>query len=388
MLDHPSIQTLMSPAHQALRQRAAETFQAGNLETFLGPEGYLAKASWRRLGEEGFLAPSLPRELGGQGLGLLGAVIMNEAFSRLGDLGITLGMHVQNEITAYWLATTAQKSLRRRYLPELVAGRLVGCTCDTEPGGRIETTAERVGDELVIRGRKIYIVNGVNADLCFVSLLLDGEMATVLVEKDLPGVRILHVFDKLGTRAIDSALLEFDGVRVPATHVVSRRGVQQLMHWNMVMTRARLLISADAYFAHGEALARILAYGKTRQIGSRPLASWPINRHALARAAVDQALMRAGLVELFHKMHGGRCPVAEAAALKWLCVERAARFALHCAELQGGAGYMRDSPYLSLHGEILGLKMAGGSPTTMRVIANGALSCQEQFDANPTREVA
>src|SRR4029077_17729043 len=100
-----------------------------------------------------------------------------------------------------------------RYLPEMIAGRLVGCACDTEPGGPMASTATRDGGELVVNARKLYVVNGDNADLCFVTLRLDGEMATVLVEKERPGVRVLEVFDKLGTRAIDSATIEFAPVR-------------------------------------------------------------------------------------------------------------------------------------------------------------------------------
>jgi len=382
MLDHPLIAEHLTPAHHKLRQRAGGYFTAERLAGLRrSPDGFLKKEAWPEFGRQGFLGVSLPQELGGQGLGLTGSLILNEAFSRVGDLGLTLGMHVHNEITVYWLATTEEEALRKKFLPEMLAGRLLGCTCDTEPEGRVESTAVRDGRDLVIHGRKIYIVNGYNSDLCFVSLLLDGEMATVLVEKDRPGVSVTKVFDKLGTRVIDSALLEFEGVRVPAEHVVSRRGLQQLMHWNMVMTRARFLIAADACFVQGHLLEGMLAYGKERLIGRRALARWPINRHAIAHAAADHALMRSGLVDLFRVMNERRYPVAEAAAVKWFCVDRTARFARLCAELQGGAGYMHESQFLTAYAQVLGLAMAGGSPTTMRVIANGALACQEEIDA-------
>ena len=382
VLDHPAWERVFTPEHRDLRERARRFFAAFRLQDWVtGPGGHLAKARWEELGRQGFLGVSLPRELGGQGLGLLGSLILSEAAAQLPDLGISLGLHCQTDITAQWLATAHEPRVRDRYLPDMIAGRLVGCACDTEPGRQMESTATRDGDELVVHGRKLYVVNGFNADLCFVTLKLDGEMATVLVEKERPGVRVLKVFDKLGTRAIDSAMIDFDGVRVPAANLSSKRGVRQLMQWNKVMTVARFLMCADACFLHRRLLDRMLEYGGRRIVEGHPLSSWPINRHALARAAADQELMRAGLRDRFERLEARQNAVAEVAALKWLCVDRTSRFAALCAEMHGGAGYMWDSEFLIAHAQILGLKMAGGSSTTMKSIAGQALAYREELEA-------
>jgi len=388
VLDHPAFERHFTPAHRELRERARSYFDPSRLAGWVGGPGghlrHLRKAQWEELGREGFLGISLPVELGGLGLGLLGALILSEATARLGDLGISLGLHCQTEITAHWLATAHGAEVRDRYLPEMIAGRLVGCACDTEPGGAMASTAAATGGgggELVVEGRKLYVVNGANADLCFVTLKLAGESATVLVEKERAGVSVLKVFDKLGTRAIDSAMIDFAGVRVPAAHLATKRGVRQLMHWNKVMTTARFLMCADACFLHARLLARILEYGGGRIVDGRSLASWPVNRHALARAAADQELMRAGLIDRFELLEKQRNAVAEVAALKWFCVDRTARFAALCAELQGGAGYMWDSEFLVAQAQILGLKMAGGSLTTMKAIAGQALAYREELEA-------
>jgi alkylation response protein AidB-like acyl-CoA dehydrogenase len=382
LLDHPVFARLFTPAHRELRERARRAFDPAQLPAWVnGPGGYLTKAQWQELGRLGFVGVSLPRELGGQGLGLLGALILSEAAAQLGDLGISLGLHCQTEITASWLATAHDAAVRDRYLPEMIAGRLVGCACDTEPAGPLSATAVRDGGELVVNARKLYVVNGANADLCFVTLRLDGEMATVLVEKERPGVQVLKVFDKLGTRSIDSAMIDFADVRVPAANLSAKRGVRQLMQWNKVMTEARFLMCADACLLHALLLARILEHGKTRMIDGHPLASWPLNRHALARAAADQELMRAGLADRFEQLESRRNAVAEVAALKWFCVDRTARFAALCTEMQGGAGYMWDSEFLRAQAQILGLKMAGGSLTTMLTIAGQALAHREELEA-------
>jgi len=381
MFGHAAIQRHMTAEHHAFRAQTAEYFASFEVNDWLAPEGFLKKELWPELGRRGFLGISLAQEMGGRGLGMLGSLIMNESLSQFDDVGLSLGLHIQNEITAYWLVSTQQEALRRKYLPEMIRGRLVGCTCDTELGGRVDSTAVRDGDELIVNGRKAFIVNAVNADLCFVSLMLDGELATVLVEKDRPGVSVLKVFDKLGTRCIDSVVIGFDDVRVPAENLVSSRGVQQLIHWNMVMTRARFLISADAYFIHALALKRILEYGAKRMIGQKPLSHWPINRHAIARATADAELMRAGITDLLAQFQRKQCPVATAAGVKWFCVDRARELTSLCAEMEGGAGYMHDSRFLFAYAQVRGLMMAGGTPTTMKVIANGAMACQEEIDA-------
>jgi alkylation response protein AidB-like acyl-CoA dehydrogenase len=236
-------------------------------------------------------------------------------------------------------------------------------------------------DELVVSGRKLYVINGSNADLCFVTLRLEGEMATVLVEKERRGVSVVKVHDKLGTRAVDSATLAFDRVRVPAANLATKRGVRQLMHWNKVMTIARFLMCADACFLHGLLLERIVGYAKRRIVEGRPLACWPVNRQALTRAVADHALMDAGLIDRFEQLEAGRNAVAEVAALKSFCVDRTTRFAAVCAEWHGGAGYMWDSEFLRAHAQILGLKMAGGSSMTMKTIAGQALAHREELEA-------
>ena len=382
-LDHPELERRFTPEHRELRERARSHFDPARLGDWVRePGGYLRKETWEEFGALGFLGVSLSRELGGQGLGLLGALILAEAASQLGDLGVSLGLHCQTEITAHWLATAHEPEVRDRYLPGMISGLLVGCACDTEPGRHMESTAVRDGDELVVNARKLFIVNGANADLCFVTLKVEGESATVLVEKDRPGVRVLKVFDKFGTRSIDQAMLEFDNVRVPAANLSTKRGVRQLMHWNKVMTAARYLMCADACFLHRRLLDRMLEYGNKRSVEGRPLANWPINRHALARAAADQELMEAGLLDGLDLLESPKNAVAEIAALKWFCVDRTSRFATLCAELHGGAGYMwGESEFLFGQAQIAGLKMSGGSLTTMKAIAGQALAYREELEA-------
>ncbi|MFC8274231.1 acyl-CoA dehydrogenase family protein [Streptomyces sp. NPDC057271] len=382
MLSNSILSERMTDDHRELARRATACLTPERLEQWrTAPDGHLRKEAWRELAERGLMGVSLPREHGGQGLGLLGALVLGEALAQVRDGGLALGMHVQNEIACDWLVSAKNTELSDKFLPGLVAGELVACQCDTDPSAQEPTLAVTDGDEVVVSGQKKFVVNGANADLCFVSVQLDGAPAIVLVEKKTHGVHVTQVYDKLGTRSIDSALVEFDRVRVPAAHVISRRGVSQLMRWNRVMSRMRFLIASDAYFVHRALLSHISAYALGRELGGRPLAGWPVNEHALARARADQELMEAGLVEAYLRLTEGGSTVPEIAELKWFCVERTTEFAGLCTDLEGGAGYMWDSVALRAHAQIRGLRMSGGSQTTMLTVANHSMACRAELDA-------
>jgi len=100
VLEDRAFERRFTAEHHDLRQRARSYFTTSRFPEWLGERrGHLMKSQWPKLGRLGFLGVSLPRELGGHGLGLLGALIMSEATSQLGDLGISLGLHCQSEIT-------------------------------------------------------------------------------------------------------------------------------------------------------------------------------------------------------------------------------------------------------------------------------------------------
>jgi acyl-CoA dehydrogenase len=380
MLGNRVIGQAMTPAHHELLAEARALLTPARVTAWqTEPGGAVGREAWVEMGAHGLLGAALPRAQGGRGLGILGSLVVADAVSQIQDGGVMLGLHVQGDVACQWLAGAPDESLRERFLPGVLRGELLACQCDTDPAGERESTAVRDGETLVLDARKAYVINGAAADLCFVGVRLDGRPTIVLVERDVPGVRVRLVYDKLGTRTVDSALVEFDGVRVPASQVVSRGGLGQILHWNAVMTRMRLLIAADACLMHRSLLEHIVAHAGCRQLGGRPLVSWPVNLHALARARADLELMEAGIADAYLRLQGRSGAMPEVAALKWFCVERATQLAELCCDLEGGAGYMLDSPSLRIYRQLRGLRMAGGSQTTMLTIGNHSLACRAEL---------
>ncbi|MEV0407214.1 acyl-CoA dehydrogenase family protein [Actinoallomurus sp. NPDC050550] len=366
--------------HRELARTARTMFTPDRLAGWRdGPDGPLTARAWRDLARHGLLGVPLAAELGGRGLGMLGSLVLSEAMAPLGDAGIMLAMHVHNDVATQWLAD-ADPALRDRYLPGLLDGTLSACQADTDPSADEPATACRTGGHVVLRGAKQYVINGAGAGLCFVSARLDGERALVLVPKQTPGVSVAHVYDKFGTRSADSARIEFDDVRVPADHVLSRGGVGQLLRWNRVMSRMRYLIAFDAYLIHRRLLDHAVRHVTHRRLGGRLLGDWPATAHPLARARADEELMAAGIAALAGRVDGPSAPVPEVAELKWFCVERACDLARLCCDLEGGAGYMWDSPSLRAYAQLRGLRMAGGSQTTMLTLANHSFASRAELD--------
>lgn len=385
MLSNSVLSAQMTDGHRELAARAMDYFTPEQLARWrTAPDGPIHRETWREIAANGFTGVSLPRERGGQGLGLLGALVLGEALAEARDGGIALAMHVHNEIACDWLVAAKDPALRDRYLPGLISGDLVACQCDTDPSAEEPTTGTTGGKEIVLRGRKKFVINGATADLCFVSAVLDGAPAILAVETATPGVRVTEVYDKFGTRSVDSALVEFDDVHLSVEQVVSRSGVSQLMRWNRVMSRMRLLIAADAFFTHRMLLAHITEYVRKRNLGGRPLGSWPVNAHALARARSHQELMEAGIADAYLRVTSGGSTVPEIAELKWFCVERANELAALCTDLEGGAGYMWDSVSLRAHAQLRGFRMSGGSQTTMLTIANHSMACRAELQLAST----
>jgi acyl-CoA dehydrogenase len=178
---------------------------------------------WRRAGELGLLCADIPSEYGGAGGDFRHEVILYEELGRRGLSGFGQGVH---SIAAHYLLNHGTEEQKRRYLPRLASGELIGAIGMTEPGAGsdlqgIRTRAERHGAHYVINGSKIFITNGYLAGLVMLVVKTDTTLGAkgtsiLLVETpDLPGYRVGRFLDKVGQRAQDTTELFFEDVHVP-----------------------------------------------------------------------------------------------------------------------------------------------------------------------------
>ncbi|HJQ56655.1 MAG TPA: acyl-CoA dehydrogenase family protein, partial [Vineibacter sp.] len=224
----------------------------------------------RRMGELGFLGIRYPEQYGGSAMDSLGSVVLAEELARstFGGFAITVLVHTDMASPHLMNAgTTAQKA---RYMPDIVAGNKICAVAVTEPGAGsdvkgIRTTARRDGADYVLNGSKMFITNGVLADVYFVATKTNpaargsGGISIFIVEKDTPGFSVGRALKKTGWLSSDTAELVLQDVRVPAGNLLGEenRGFYAVMK---NFQNERLVLGAQAIAEAETALEMTLRY--------------------------------------------------------------------------------------------------------------------------------
>ena len=218
-------------------------------------QGYVDREAWTRAGELGFLCMSMPEEFGGSDADRLYSAILMEETQRLNLTGLGFGLH--NEIVAPYINRYGSDEQKRKYLPKMASGEMVGAIAMSEPGTGsdlqgIKTTALKDGNGIVVNGQKTFITNGWNADVVIVVAKTDPEKGAkgtslVMVERGDAGFEKGRRLKKLGMKAQDTSELFFDNVRIPADRILGEEGkgfvfLMQELAWE----RIQVAISAAA----------------------------------------------------------------------------------------------------------------------------------------------
>ena len=185
---------------------------------------------WHTLGQAGLLCPDVDEDYGGAGTSPMVTLAMIEELSRLGFGGIATGYGIHSNIVAPYLSRHGNAEQKAQWLPKMVSGECVGALAMTEPGAGsdvqgIRTQAVRDGDEWLLNGSKIFITNGIHADLVIVAAITDpgkGAKGTslFLVDAHAPGFEKSKKIEKIGQHTSDTALLFFTDVRLPASALI------------------------------------------------------------------------------------------------------------------------------------------------------------------------
>jgi alkylation response protein AidB-like acyl-CoA dehydrogenase len=188
---------------------------------------------WLEAGKLGLLCAGIPEEYGGGGGTVAHDFAVLEAQASVGESGF--GNQVHSGLVAYYLLEYGSEEQKRRWLPGMASGELIGAIAMTEPGGgsdlkAMRTTAILTGDHYVLNGSKTFISNGSTADLVVVVVKTDpsagakGISLIVLETKDAAGFTVGRILDKLGMKAQDTSELFFDNVAIPAWNLLGEEG--------------------------------------------------------------------------------------------------------------------------------------------------------------------
>lgn len=346
-------------------------------------QGHPDREHYRRAGELGLLGLSVPEEYGGGGGDFTHEAVMLHEQARSGDS--SLGLAVHSGIVTGYLVAYGSEEQKRRWLPGLCAGSLIGAIAMTEPDGgsdlqAMRTRAVRDGDDYVVSGAKTFISNGGLADLVIVAVKTDPSQGAAGVSllvcetgDDRPGFRRGRLISKIGLRGNDTAELFFDGLRVPAANLLGGAeglGFVQLMRQ---LPQERLVIGVGAVAAMERAVELTVAYTKERTAFGKPLIGHQNTRMVLAECATRARASRVFLDDCIARHVQGELDVATAAMAKYWLTDGQCEVIDRCLQLFGGYGYTTEFPIAQMYTDARAQKIYGGTNEIMKELIARAL---------------
>ncbi len=313
--------------------------------------GAVPREILREMGDLGFFGIRYPEAYGGSEMDTRATAVLAEELGRSTFSGFAITALVHTDMASVHLYNAGTEAQRAAHMPDVIAGRKIVAVGVTEPGAGsdvkgIRSFARREGDHYVLNGSKMFITNGVHADLYCVAAKTDRDgpasqsVTMFLLEKGMEGFTVSRALDKHGWRSSDTAELSFQDVRVPVENVLGEegRGFYAIMQ---NFQNERIVIAAMAV---GEAQAAIdltLDYVKDRQAFGAPLWEKQAIRQRMAMLAARVAAARALVYQTAARDANGEDVVREVSMLKALCGELVNDVMYDCLQFHGGAGYLR-----------------------------------------------
>ncbi|WP_428965059.1 acyl-CoA dehydrogenase family protein [Micromonospora fluostatini] len=373
------------PEHDDLAELARAFFTAEVLphtERLLA-QGHPDRAHYRRAGELGLLGLSVPEAYGGGGGDFTHEAVLLHEQARCGES--SLGLAVHSGIVTGYLVAYGNDEQKRRWLPGLCTGELVGAIAMTEPDGgsdlqAMRTRAVRDGDGYRVTGAKTFISNGGLADLVLLAAKTDPtqgaagiSLLVCEVGGDPDGFRRGRLLSKIGLHGNDTAELFFDDLRVPAGHLLGDAeglGFGQMMGQ---LPQERLVIGIGAVAAMERAMALTTAYVKERTAFGKPLIAHQNTRMVLAECATRTRVARVFLDDCVARHARGGLDVATAAMAKSWLTEGQCEVVDRCLQLFGGYGYTTEYPIARMYADARAQKIYGGTNEIMKELIARAL---------------
>lgn len=338
---------------------------------------------WNTMGQAGLLCVDMPEKYGAAGSAFEITQMIQWEMSRLGYGGLGSNYNIHANIVAPYIFNLGTEAQKDEWLPKLVTGEAVGAIAMTEPGAGsdlagMRTTAIRDGDDYIINGSKVFITNGIHADLVIVCAKTDPNggskgVSLFLVDASLPGFSKGQKIEKIGQHSSDTAELFFDNVRVPATALLGEEN-KGFIHLMDELPRERLGCATQAVAQAQGAFDLAVEYVQERQAFGQPIARFQNTRFKLADVKADIALSKALLDQNMAKFKAGTMTVEDAAILKLTTTEMQLRAVNECLQLFGGYGYTTEYPISRFYVDArIQTIYAGTSEIMKEVISRGIL---------------
>jgi acyl-CoA dehydrogenase len=339
--------------------------------------GMYGREVWTKAGAAGLLCPAIPEQYGGAGGSFAHEAVISRELSLAGFDAFGAPLH--SGIVAPYILHYGTEEQKRRWLPRLVTGELVGAIAMSEPGTGsdlqgVRTTAKKSGNGYVLNGSKTFITNGQHANLVIVvaktdaSLGAKGVSLIVVETDDAPGFRRGRKLKKLGMDAADTSELFFDDVKLPPENLLGGeegQGFAQLMN---DLPRERLIVAVHAQAMMERALALTVDYVKQRQAFGKKIIEFQNTQFVLAECKSEATMSRVFHDHCLERYLNGTLDTVTASMAKYRLTDILGTIVDRCLQLFGGYGYMEEFPISRIYRDARVMRIYAGTNEIMKVL--------------------
>lgn len=341
--DYYNLDDLLSEEHLLVRD-AARQWVKRDISPII--EEYAQKAEFPKqiiggLAEIGAFGPYIPVEYGGAGLDQISYGLIMQEIER-GDSGVRSTASVQSSLVMYPIFTYGTEEQRKKYLPKLATGEMMGCFGLTEPNhgsnpGGMETRYKDMGDHYLLNGAKLWISNSPFADIAVVwAKNEEGRIHGLIVERGMEGFSTPETHNKWSLRASATGELIFDNVKVPKENLLpNKTGLGAPLG---CLDSARYGIAWGAIGAAMDCYDTALRYAKERVQFGKPIAATQLQQKKLAEMITEITKAQLLAFRLGQLKNEGKATTAQISMAKRNNVDMAIKIAREARQVLGGMG--------------------------------------------------
>jgi acyl-CoA dehydrogenase len=332
---------------------------------------------WTKAGAAGLLCASIPEEYGGSGGTFAHDAVIDREYSLAGF--DSFGAPLHSGIVAPYILQYGTDEQKRRWLPKLATGELVGAIAMSEPGTGsdlqgVRTTAKKSGNGYVLNGSKTFITNGQHANLVIVVAKTDpkqgakGVSLMVVETADASGFRRGRKLKKLGMDSADTSELFFENVTLPAESLLGIEEGQGFYQLMKELPQERLIVSVHAVAMIERAIALTVDYVKQRQAFGKKIIEFQNTQFVLAECKSEATVAKVFLDHCIERHVKGELDTVTASMAKYWLTDLLGKIVDRCLQLFGGYGYMDEYPISRLYRDARVMRIYAGTNEIMKLL--------------------